>query len=293
MREPHLLGRVAFVVAAIIMFAALGLMLDHALQAMEQDILTLPLPMAAIYTVGIAAIINPALVLLTLHGLALLAWREVAPAIVERPRPLLYLMGCIGFSLGVKLFVDADLGVDPFHATTLGIVHVIDHELIGVGIVDAAVTMSLLAIWSLWNRRGPPLTTFATMLLVGLMIDVANAAELERWTLTMLPAPLLMVLGLILVAYGSALIIMSGVGIRVVDLLALSLVRHRRWRFYSGKLVVEALFLLGGMLSGGPIGIATIAFVLVVGPFVEPMIRVNRRLLGLPDYGLTPLMRSS
>ncbi|HEX6013592.1 MAG TPA: hypothetical protein VFY87_17690, partial [Geminicoccaceae bacterium] len=56
---------------------------------------------------------------------------------------------------------------------------------------------------------------------------------------------------------------------------------------------VEVGFLAGGVLSGGPIGLATVAFVLVVGPFVEPMIWANRRYLHLPDHGLHPAMQSA
>ena len=94
--------------------------------------------------------------------------------------------------------------------------------------------------------------------------------------------------GLVLNAYGAALIIMSGIGIRVVDLLALSLVRHVGTRFYLAKLSLEASFLLTGFLLGGPVGIAALAFVCVVGPFMEPLIWANRRFLNLPDYGLQP-----
>ncbi len=95
-----------------------------------------------------------------------------------------------------------------------------------------------------------------------------------------------MLLGLLLDAYGSALIIMSGIGIRIVDLVALALVRHLRWRFYGAKLALEAAFLAGGLVFGGLVGVATVAVVCVVGPFVEPMIRANRRFLSPPDHGL-------
>ena len=83
---------------------------------------------------------------------------------------------------------------------------------------------------------------------------------------------------------------MSGIGIRVVDLVALSLVRHLGTRFYVSKLALEAGFLLVGFLLGGPVGVAALAFVCVVGPFVEPLIWANQRLLKLPDYGLRRAM---
>jgi uncharacterized membrane protein YczE len=211
----------------------------------------------------------------------------------ERPQRGMYLIGCVAFSLGVEMFLAAGLGVDPFHAMTIGIVRAVNQPYVGVGLVDGAVTLALLFAWMAWNRRLPPLSIFVTMLLVGCLIDLWDVLGLKHGLAPALPPLLLMLLGLLLVAYGSALIIMSGIGLRVVDLVALSFVRHLRWRFYMAKLAVEAGFLAGGLLSGGPIGLATVAFVFVVGPFVEPMIWANHRYLHLPDRGLRPAMRSA
>lgn len=201
-------------------------------------------------------------------------------------RLLMYLGGCVLFSLGVKLFIDSNLGVDPFHALSMGVVD-ITPEAVGVGQADGLLTLVLLLLWVGIKRRLPPLSSFVTMLLVGYLVDVWNVADLELLTLRSGPPAFLMLLGLALAAYGSSLIIMSGVGLRVVDLVAIALVHRLRWRFFAAKLLLETGFLLGGLLTGGPIGLATLAFVCVVGPFVEPLIWANRRFLSLPDYGLS------
>jgi hypothetical protein len=205
----------------------------------------------------------------------------------------IYLAGCVCFSLGVKLFIDADLGVDPFHAMTLGLVRIVDLPYLQVGFMDASATLALLILWMAWNRRLPPLSTFITMVLVGGLIDLWSWLGVEGVTGSLGSRVLPMLAGLVLNAYGSALIIMSGIGIRVVDLVALTLVNRLSWRFYRAKLSLEAGFLAIGFLLGGPVGIAVLAFVLVVGPFVEPLIWVNQRFLKLPDYGLRPAMSRS
>jgi uncharacterized protein (TIRG00374 family) len=74
----------------------------------------------------------------------------------------MYLAGCLLFSLGVKLFIDADLGLDPFHAMTIGLVRLIDEPLLRIGVMDGLVTAALLVLWVAWNRRPPPLSTFGT-----------------------------------------------------------------------------------------------------------------------------------
>jgi uncharacterized protein len=212
-----------------------------------------------------------------------------APATFMGRLPV-YLTGCVCFSLGVKLFIDADLGVDPFHAMTLGLVKVIDVPYLQVGFMDGSITLAMLIVWMAWNKRLPPVSTFVTMVLVGGLIDLWNWLDIEAVTRNLGSSVLPMLIGLVLDAYGSALIIMSGIGIRVVDLVALTMVKRLGWRFYQAKLSLEAGFLAIGWLLGGPVGIAAVAFVLVVGPFVEPLIWANQRFLKLPDYGLRPAM---
>jgi len=204
-------------------------------------------------------------------------------------RLAMYLGGCLCFSLGVKLFIDAGLGVDPFHAMTIGLVQAANVPYLQIGFMDGLVTAALLVVWMAWNRRLPPISTFVTMVIIGFLIDLWNWLTLDISELVVSPV-LALPAGLLLLAYGSALIIMSGIGIRVVDLVALTLVRHLGTRFYVSKLALEVGFLLAGLLLGGPVGIAAVAFVCVVGPFVEPLIWANQRLLKLPDYGLRRAM---
>jgi uncharacterized protein (TIRG00374 family) len=223
------------------------------------------------------------------------AARQQWHASASAPAPLIgrlpiYLTGCVCFSLGVKLFIDAAFGVDPFHAMTLGLVKVVDVPYLQVGFMDGSVTLVMLIVWMAWNKRLPPVSTFITMVLVGALIDLWNWLEIEAVTRSLGSRVLPLLIGLVLNAYGSALIIMSGIGIRVVDLVALTLVERLGWRFYQAKLALEAGFLAIGWLLGGPVGIAAVAFVLVVGPFVEPLIWANQRFLKLPDYGLRRAM---
>jgi uncharacterized protein len=197
-----------------------------------------------------------------------------------------YLAGCVLFSLGVKLFIDAGLGVDPLHAMVLGIVGVLDLPFVGVGLVAGAVTLAFLAVWSAWNRRLPPLSTFLTMALVGFLVDLWNAAGLERLTTPLLAPWPMMLAGLLLDAYASALIIMGGIGIRVMDLVAIAARRRYGCSFLAAKMAMEAGFLGAAALLGGPVGPGTVAFLVVVVPCIPSFMWANGRILGLPNHGL-------
>lgn len=198
----------------------------------------------------------------------------------------LYLLGCFLFALGVKMFIDANLGTDPLHAMVIGIVGVIDQPFVKIGFVASSITIGFLVIWSVWNRRFPPLMTFVTMALVGYLIDFFNLIQLEHLTTAWLAPMPLMLLGLLIDAYASALIIMSGIGIRVMDLVAITFVKKLGWTFLWAKLLFEVGFAVVALLTGGPVGMGTVGFLLIVGTLIAPMMWANNRYLGLPNYGL-------
>lgn len=198
----------------------------------------------------------------------------------------LYLVGCLLFSLGVKMFIDADLGTDPLHAMIIGIVDTVRLPFIKIGFVESAVTIGFLVLWSVWNRRFPPLMTFVTMALVGYLIDFWNVIGLERWTTAWLAPMPLMLLALVIDAYASALIIMSGIGIRVMDLVAITFVRKLGWKFLWAKLLFELGFVLTAYLLDGPVGMGTLGFLAIVGTLIPPMMWASERYIGLPNHGL-------
>ena len=198
----------------------------------------------------------------------------------------LYLLGCVLFSLGVKMFIDADLGTDPLHAMIIGLVEAIDLPFVKIGLLESSITIGLLVGWSRWNRRFPPLTTFVTMALVGYLIDLWNLLQLDRWTTAWLEPLPLMLAALLIDAYASALIIMSGIGIRVMDLIAITFVRKLGWRFLWAKLLFEVAFVAGALALGGPVGMGTIGFLLIMGTMIPPLMWANEQLMRLPNRGL-------
>ncbi len=199
---------------------------------------------------------------------------------------LMYLCGCVLFALGVKLFIDANLGTDPLHAMVIGIVGVIDQPFVKIGFVASSITVAFLVVWSVWNRRFPPLMTFVTMALVGYTIDFLNWIQLEQYTTWLAPMPM-MLAGLLIDAYASALIIMSGIGIRIMDLVSITFVKKLGWRFLWAKLLFEVGFVVVALLTGGPVGMGTVGFLVIVGTLIPPMMWASGRYMRLPNYGLS------
>lgn len=206
-------------------------------------------------------------------------WAGISWADTGR-RCAVYLVGCVAFSVGASFFIRSGLGTDPLDTFSLGVLNYLP---LTVGICQAVVAAVCIGVWAVLTRRRPPVSPFVTFFLCGSLIDVlrwsdfAGRLGVGRYVL--------LLAGSGLCAYASALIIMSGFGIRAIDLLAIGVRGLWRWPFWCGKGLVEGALLLSGWLLGGPVGIGTVSFLVCVDLLIEPCVRFNRRFLAMRDRG--------
>ncbi|MCF6524310.1 YitT family protein [Streptomyces sp. JJ36] len=200
------------------------------------------------------------------------------PARALALRMLGYLAGCLVFATGASLFIHSELGSDPLDVLALGLK---EHIPLTIGLAQALIALVCIAIWSAWNRRRPVVAPFVTFFLCGSMIDLLLLADLS-W----LADTAALGVGVLLCAYGSALIIMSGIGIRAMDLVVITLVRRWGWPFWLGKAGIEAVLLATGWVLGGPVGVGTVCFLVFVDGLIQPFMALNRRALGMHNHGL-------
>ncbi|MBF0545048.1 MAG: hypothetical protein HQM08_11465 [Candidatus Riflebacteria bacterium] len=209
----------------------------------------------------------------------------------------LYCLGIVLFSLGAKGFIDAKLGTDPLDVLVIGMNK---HLGVGLGICSSLVAIGFLTWWMTWNRQLPPLTPFVSTSAVGFLLDFWNSLHLENYTIGALPIQNIVLAGhtlnisavgldvvaLLTCSYASALIIMSGIGIRIMDLVAITMIERWDWSFFRAKMTLETgLFTLGWFL-GGPMGGTTVLFLFLVGPFIQPFMWMNAIYLNIPNHGI-------
>ncbi|WP_025128048.1 YitT family protein [Pseudomonas sp. PH1b] len=198
-------------------------------------------------------------------------------------RLAMYLIGVMIFSLGALFFIVSQLGTDPLDVFVIALNN---HLKVGLGACSALFSVGLLLWWALWNKQWPPLSPFVTTTLTGLFIDLWLFLEFDGVLAAALGPYVLLAIGLGLCAYSSALIIMSGIGIRVIDLLVISMMNKLGWSFTLAKMVLEISVFVIGWLMGGPFGIGTIAFLLIIAPMIKPFMNMNERYLHMGNYGL-------
>jgi uncharacterized protein len=212
------------------------------------------------------------------------SWKRYASMIFrwfKKEQYELYLAGCVAFSFGANAFIASHLGTDPLDVFSLGLKK---HMPMTIGIAQGGFAALCLIVWGIWNRRRPPLSPFFTFFFCGSLIDlwmwsgIANQLRLGPY--------LLLLLGVMLCGIGSALIIMSGIGIRAMDLVAITMYERLSQPFWLCKGILEVMLLVSGWLMGGPVGIGTVAFLGVVGWSIQPMMWFAGRYFSLPNYGL-------
>ena len=191
----------------------------------------------------------------------------------------LYLLGCVLFSIGATLFITSNLGTDPLDVLAIGM-----KETYGwlIGTTQSVFAIGCLIIWSALNKwKFPPISTFLTFFICGYLIDfflyLINYSHFFQPFIEML-------VGIVLCTQASALIIMSGFGIRAMDLVAITLSEKTKKPFWLYKGIAEVLLLVTGWYLGGIVGIGTVFFLVFVGWLIQPCIRLNQK-LGVPNFG--------
>jgi uncharacterized membrane protein YczE len=173
------------------------------------------------------------------------------------------------------------MGTDPLDVFALGL---LKHLPITVGIAQGGFALACLAIWAVWNRRLPIVSPFVTFFFCGSLIDLWMYSGIAK-RLELSPNGLLL-MGVSLCAWGSSLIIMSGIGIRAMDLVAITMMAKWKLPFWACKGCLEVFLLVSGWLLGGPVGPGTLVFLVFVGWLIQPIMWASQKFLNLQNYGL-------
>lgn len=170
--------------------------------------------------------------------------------------------GLFLFGLGITFFIRAELGLAPWDVFHTG---VSDKSDIAVGTVIIVVGVILLLLWIPLRQR-PGLGTIMNAIEIGLVVNLTKPIVGEPDHVVGRLA--LMLAGLVVVGFGSAIYIGSGLGAGPRDGLMLGLAA-RGVSIRAARTGIEIAVLVTGILLGGPIGLGTVAFALGIGPIVQ------------------------
>ena len=198
-------------------------------------------------------------------------------------RVALLLAGLCVAHLGVTLFLQSDLGSDPFNVFVQGLFRGIPWPAFAAmthGRTHLLVSLVILLVLLAVDRSYVGIGTVLCMALGGPIIDVYTL-----WLSPVihggLPLPLrlaLLVAGCVILAFGMTIVIRSQAGTGPNDLVAVVLSDKLRKPFGPVRIGVDLTFALVGLALGGVVGLGTMICAFLVGPAAQLFFPISQRL---------------
>ena len=205
------------------------------------------------------------------------SFREMAVRVV------LLLVGLWIAHLGVTLFLQTNLGSDPFNVFVQGLFRAIpwpDWAGMTHGRVHLLVSLLIMVVLLVVDRSYVGIGTVLCMALGGPIIDVYTLwlAPFLNETLPLAVRVPMLAVGCVILAFGMTIVIRSQAGTGPNDLVAVVLSDKSGKPFGPVRIGVDLTFALVGFALGGVVGIGTIICAFLVGPAAQLFFPVSEKI---------------
>ena len=193
------------------------------------------------------------------------------------------LIGLCIAHLGVTLFLQSDLGSDPFNVFIQGLYRGLpwsQWSFMTHGRVHLLVSLLIMLVLLVVDRSYVGVGTVLCMALGGPVIDVYTV-WLSPVINGSLPLPVrlgLLVVGCVILAFGMTIVIRSRAGTGPNDLVAVVLSDKWKKPFGPVRIGVDLTFAVVGFLLGGVLGVGTVICAFLVGPAAQLFFPISQKL---------------
>ena len=198
-------------------------------------------------------------------------------------RVVLLLLGLCIAHLGVTLFLQSDLGSDPFNVLIQGLYRGLPWSgwsFMTHGRVHLLVSLLIMLVLLVVDRSYVRIGTVLCMALGGPIIDVFTVllAPVIHGGLPLAVRLAALVVGCVILAFGMTIVIRSQAGTGPNDLVAVVLSDKLRKPFGPVRIGVDLTFALVGLALGGVVGLGTVICAFLVGPAAQLFFPISQRL---------------
>jgi uncharacterized membrane protein YczE len=177
-------------------------------------------------------------------------------------RLLRLLLGLTAYGVSISLMLRARLGNQPWDVLHQGLAK---HTGLSIGTILILTGAAVLLCWIPLRQR-PGIGTVANIVVIGIVVDLANAVLPSQTRLAGQVA--FLVGGIVLCGAASGLYIGANLGPGPRDGLMTGLAK-RGWSPRGWRTVIEISVVAAGFLLGGRVGLGTIAYALAIGPLAQ------------------------
>ena len=201
-------------------------------------------------------------------------------------RIVLFFLGMSIIQLGVALFLKTNIGSDPFTVFTQGLsmalnkTGVKDFSLVQMlagkseitpGIANMIILIVLFVIILFTEKSRIKIGTLICVVGVGPIIDLGVniisyfPVDSYNYVIKMI----LLLAGCFIIAIGFSILSASNLGVAPNDIIPFIIQDKTKIEYRWIRISLDAIFLIGGFLLGGKVGIGTIIAMLSQGPFIQ------------------------
>lgn len=179
-------------------------------------------------------------------------------------RVLIVFLGTILMGVGIQLIVSANQGVDSVSTLILGLTR---HTSIPFSRWSQLLSLAFLAITFLYNRQLLGVGSLINGLVVGEAIRVSEPffSRIESIQNSLLFS----FAGFVLMAFGTAIYLSGDLGSGPLEGMMLSVCGLFHLSLKSGRVVLDFMIVVVGVLLGSSIGLGTLFAVFLLGPMIE------------------------
>lgn len=201
-------------------------------------------------------------------------------------RLILFFVGMSIIQFGVALFLKTNIGSDTFTVFTQGLAETLDKtslknfalvKLIAgsakvtPGVANMIILVTLFTIILLVERKRINIGTLICVVGVGPIIDlgvkVVSYFPVESYNYFV--RALLVAFGCLIIAIGFSVLSATNVGVAPNDIVPFIIQDKTKVQYRWIRITMDAIFLIGGFLLGGKIGLGTVISMVAIGPFIQ------------------------
>ncbi|GAB3246123.1 YczE/YyaS/YitT family protein [Arthrobacter pigmenti] len=176
--------------------------------------------------------------------------------------------GLFLYGTAIAFMVRANLGSSPWDVFGQGLSRTVG---ISFGVATIAISAMVLLLW-IPLKQPLGFGTVANAVLVGIFADLAMLV-LDTPNHLLLQSAMFLV-GLLMLAFASALYIGAGMGPGPRDGLMTGLVRVSGLPVWVVRTSLELFVVVIGWMLGGVVGIGTVVFALTIGPLIQRALKL-------------------